>query len=128
MILHVRVCWICLSMYACACVFVQWISQVYHSLLTYDNSYSTSVNRTQVELEDMFGDTSGDGDGDNQVYAEIGDQDTTAPSTTQPQDMAAPSAAGSGDTSHQYEDVSNVARTGGGDYQITLCAAYGVAH
>ena len=73
------------------------------------------------------------GDGDNQVYAEIRDQDTTAPSTTQPQDMAAPSLTGSGVTvytSHQYEDVSDVAaataRAGGGDYQITLCAAYGV--
>ena len=68
----------------------------------------------------MFGD-------DNQVYAEIRDQDTTAPSTTQPQDMAAPSTAAHTSSSHQYEDVSDVARAGGGDYQITLCAAYGVS-
>ena len=96
---------------------------------------STSVNKTQAELEDMFGDAPADGY--NQVYAEIGDQDTTSPSTTQPQPrgMAAPSAAGSGSgatvhTSPQYEDVSNVARPGGGggDYQITVCAAYAVAH
>ena len=77
----------------------------------------------------MFGDVPADGD--NQVYAEIGDPDTTAPSTTQPQPkgMAAPSAA-TVHTSPQYEDVSDVARPGGGggDYQITVCAAYAVAH
>ena len=61
------------------------------------------------------------------VYAEIRDQDTTAPSTTQPQDTAAPSTAATiTHSSHQYEDVSGAARAGGGDYQITLCAAYGV--
>ena len=62
------------------------------------------------------------GDGDNQVYAEIRDQDTTTPSTTQPQDVTV--ATGTVHTSHQYEDVSDVTRAGG-DYQITLCAAYG---
>ena len=71
--------------------------------------FSSSVNKTQVEQEETFGDASGDGV--NQVYAET-------------QDVA--KATVTVHSSHQYEDVLDVARAGDGDYQITLCAAYGV--
>ena len=61
-------------------------------------------------------------DAEDQVYAEITEQ-TTSGAVGGPDGQ--PLAGATGDSSHQYEEVFDVAKPAG-SYQITLCEAYGV--
>ena len=88
-----------------------------------------SIKMTQVELE--VSKDEGENVGENQLYAEIGDPDTPTATVSPTQDVNAPTspppAAATGpSTSHQYDDVVLNVPKPGGDYQLTLCAAYGI--
>ena len=62
--------------------------------------------------------------GENQLYAEIKDPESLEhPSTSSEVVRVAPDPTPTGPTSHHYD---NVVLAASGDYQLTLCAAYGV--
>ena len=63
---------------------------------------------------------------ENQLYAEIKDPESLEhPSTSSEVVRVAPDPTPTGPTSHHYDNVV-LAEGPSGDYQLTLCAAYGV--
>ena len=77
--------------------------------------------KEQIELETSKKSSSG---GDNQLYAEITDLDAVTPVSTM---QNTPTSHGLPVTSsHQYDSVVLNETKSGGDYQFTLCEAYGV--
>ena len=84
---------------------------------------------TQVELDLVERkDTTSAEIGENQLYAEIKDPESLEHPSTSPEVVrVAPDPTPTGPTSHHYDNV--VLAEGpspSGDYQLTLCAAYGV--